>query len=102
MEKPKQRKQNKEHKGSKADTSIENSPPEKVKASTPKRQASTASAVFQGLFISVLFFFLASYLITDTWLWGYNGKYVNWRHWIPVFVIVCIWQIRRQLLSWED
>ena len=32
----------------------------------------------------VAFFFLSSYVITDTWLWGYEGKWSNINHWIPV------------------
>ncbi|KAI1315015.1 hypothetical protein EDD11_001400 [Mortierella claussenii] len=56
----------------------------KRKASSgQKNQGSLKQSVVQGLLLSVLFFFLSSYLITDTWLWGYSGKYSNWRHWVP-------------------
>ncbi|KAF9400626.1 hypothetical protein BGZ94_005414 [Podila epigama] len=40
-------------------------------------------ALLQTVLLSVVFFFLSSYLVTDTWLWGYKGKYSNWRRWIP-------------------
>ncbi|KAF9113669.1 hypothetical protein BGX27_001086 [Mortierella sp. AM989] len=52
-------------------------------ASKKQNQSSLKQSIIQGVFISILFFFLSSYLITDTWLWGYNGKYVNWYHWFP-------------------
>jgi len=57
------------------------------KADAVKKTTSSSSAfssVMQGLLLSVVFFFLASYLITDTWFWGYNGKYLNYNHWVPV------------------
>lgn len=41
-------------------------------------------ALTQTILLGIIFFFLSSYLVTDTWLWGYNGKYANWRRWIPV------------------
>ncbi|KAG0240970.1 hypothetical protein BGX31_001552 [Mortierella sp. GBA43] len=74
MEKPKQRRQPKEQGASKADTGG-NSSSDKVKTPISKQHGDTTSAVLYGLVVSVLFFFLASYVITDTWLWGYNGKY---------------------------
>ncbi|KAI9236655.1 hypothetical protein MVEG_04308 [Podila verticillata NRRL 6337] len=40
-------------------------------------------ALAQTVLLGIIFFFLSSYLVTDTWLWGYNGKYANWRRWIP-------------------
>ncbi|KAG0350615.1 hypothetical protein BGZ54_003717, partial [Gamsiella multidivaricata] len=55
-------------------------------AASPRHGAAAKTkktSVLQGILLSILFFFLASYLVTDTWLWGYNGKYVNWRHWVP-------------------
>ncbi|KAF9923976.1 hypothetical protein BGZ65_008586 [Modicella reniformis] len=82
MEKPKQRKQSKEnrpHSGGGDEASSSG----KVKGSSAKQPAPKKHSVLQGLLVSVLFFFLSSYLITDTWLWGYKGKYVNWRHWVP-------------------
>ena len=42
------------------------------------------AAILPGLAVGAVFFFLASYLITDTWFWGYNGKYLNYNHWVPV------------------
>jgi predicted heme/steroid binding protein len=37
----------------------------------------------QGFFISIIMFFLASYFITETWTWGYQNQYTNWRNYIP-------------------
>ncbi|KAF9142815.1 hypothetical protein BG015_000662 [Linnemannia schmuckeri] len=54
----------------------------KSKTST-KASSSWKQSVLQGLCLSVVFFFLASYIITDTWLWGYKGKYTNLRYWFP-------------------
>ncbi|KAG0371823.1 hypothetical protein BGX24_001121 [Mortierella sp. AD032] len=53
-----------------------------------KKATSTLASVLQGLALSVLFVFLASYLITDSWFWGYKGKYINRRHWFPPKEIV--------------
>jgi hypothetical protein len=80
MEKPKQRKQ---HKATEPRTGNQSPSSGKVKAPT-KHQTPKSLAVLQGLLVCVAFFFLSSYLITDTWLWGYNGKYVNRHHWFPV------------------
>ncbi|KAF9179649.1 hypothetical protein BGZ51_006765 [Haplosporangium sp. Z 767] len=52
-------------------------------ASSKGSQPSKKQSILQGILLSIVFFFLSSYLITDTWLWGYNGKYANWRRWIP-------------------
>ncbi|KAG0050542.1 hypothetical protein BGZ83_004665 [Gryganskiella cystojenkinii] len=52
-------------------------------SATKKSTTSVFAAVFQGLLFLTVFNFLASYLITDTWFWGYNGKYLNHHHWIP-------------------
>lgn len=53
---------------------------------TTSSSSSWKQSVFQGLALSVVFFFLASYLITDTWLWGYKGKYTNMHYWFPVWI----------------
>ncbi|ORY24499.1 hypothetical protein LY90DRAFT_115535 [Neocallimastix californiae] len=42
------------------------------------------SALFKMLFHGVLFYFSASYLITNTFTWG--KKFPNWRRYIPVFI----------------
>lgn len=47
-------------------------------------QKSIAILVMQGFFISIIMFFLASYFITETWTWGYQNQYTNWRNYIPV------------------
>lgn len=54
------------------------------KSKTAANTSSWKQSVLQGFCLSVVFFFLASYLVTDTWLWGYKGKYTNLRHWFPV------------------
>ncbi|CAH1766279.1 10841_t:CDS:2 [Entrophospora sp. SA101] len=46
-------------------------------------QKSIAIFVMQGFFISIIMFFLASYFITETWTWGYQNQYTNWRNYIP-------------------
>ncbi|KAG0197806.1 hypothetical protein BGX28_008699 [Mortierella sp. GBA30] len=51
--------------------------------SSKEAQPTWRQAILQGFLLSILFFFLSSYLITDTWVWGYNGKYLNWRRYIP-------------------
>ncbi|KAF9317721.1 hypothetical protein BG003_000400 [Podila horticola] len=48
-----------------------------------KETRSGKGALAQTVLLSIVFFFLSSYLVTDTWLWGYSGKYSNWRRWIP-------------------
>ncbi|KAF9326544.1 hypothetical protein BG006_010038 [Podila minutissima] len=48
-----------------------------------KEQYSGKGALVQTVLLGIVFFFLSSYLVTDTWLWGYSGKYSNWRRWIP-------------------
>lgn len=39
---------------------------------------------FNILTWGIVLFFVSSYLITDTWTWGYRGKWVNVHTWIPV------------------
>lgn len=41
---------------------------------------------FNVLSWAIVLFFVSSYLITDTWTWGYRGKWVNVNTWIPVRV----------------
>jgi hypothetical protein len=40
--------------------------------------------ILKGILTLIILNFAASYFITETWLWGYEGKYSNWRNWIPV------------------
>jgi len=35
------------------------------------------------LLLTAVFSLLSSKLMTDTWTWGYQGKWTNWRQWIP-------------------
>ncbi|KAK9760808.1 hypothetical protein K7432_014785 [Basidiobolus ranarum] len=39
--------------------------------------------IFSGFFVILAIFFVASYIITDTFTWGFQNKYTNWRNWIP-------------------
>ncbi|RHZ74123.1 hypothetical protein Glove_227g169 [Diversispora epigaea] len=48
-----------------------------------KKSTSLISVLFQGTIVLIVVFFLSSYLLTDTWTWGYKNKYTNWRNWIP-------------------
>ncbi|KAG0225848.1 hypothetical protein BGW42_004074 [Actinomortierella wolfii] len=55
----------------------------KGKANNKGKQKLGKSAVAQIIVLPIVFFFLMSYLVTDSWLWGYQGKYSNWRRWLP-------------------
>src|SRR5437764_1027735 len=52
-----------------------------------KNKKSSFNVIFiiQTFLISITMFFLASYFITETWTWGYQNQYTNWRNYIPVF-----------------
>ncbi|OZJ05782.1 hypothetical protein BZG36_01292 [Bifiguratus adelaidae] len=39
--------------------------------------------VLVGLLIAIAWCLATSYVITETWTWGYRGKYTNWRRYIP-------------------
>ncbi|CAO3680754.1 unnamed protein product [Rhizopus stolonifer] len=48
--------------------------------------AKKSSLLNQGLIVfswSILFFFLGSYLITESWTWGYRGKWTNIKTYLP-------------------
>jgi len=62
----------------KSDDEVSSSP-----ARTKRHEEESSISVLRILAIAVLFSFLASYLITNTWTWGYQGKWTNWRRWIP-------------------
>ncbi|ORX91782.1 cytochrome b5 [Basidiobolus meristosporus CBS 931.73] len=36
-----------------------------------------------AILISIAIFFVASYIVTETFTWGVQNKYTNWRNWIP-------------------
>ncbi|KAL1920447.1 uncharacterized protein VTP21DRAFT_824 [Calcarisporiella thermophila] len=56
----------------------------KIKASSPPRkQKSILKELVQNIILLLVLSLSASYLVTGTWTWGYEGKYTNWRHWIP-------------------
>jgi hypothetical protein len=48
------------------------------------KKSSLLSQGLIGLSWSILLFFLASYLITESWTWGYRGKWTNLNTYIPV------------------
>jgi len=72
---------------------VDEKPPAPVTAASPKDDAepilvrspspSLSTRVFRVLGLLVVMVFLSSYLVTETWTWGYQGKYTNWRNWIP-------------------
>jgi hypothetical protein len=48
------------------------------------KKSSLLSKGLIGLTWALLFFFLGSYLITESWTWGYRGKWTNVNTYIPV------------------
>lgn len=48
------------------------------------KETSLLSQGLIGLSWALLFFFLGSYLITESWTWGYRGKWSNINTYIPV------------------
>lgn len=59
---------------------------EQAKKKTQPQQPKTSllSQGLIGLTWIILFFFLGSYLITESWTWGYRGKWTNINTYIPV------------------
>lgn len=43
-------------------------------------------SILQVILTFIIINFAASFFLTETWFWGYEGKYTNWRHWIPVCI----------------
>jgi predicted heme/steroid binding protein len=43
----------------------------------------TFGQAIRALISLICLFFLSSYIITDTWMWGYEGKWTNPRKWFP-------------------
>lgn len=54
------------------------------KKTTKSSSSSLLSQSLIGLSWALLFFFCGSYLITETWTWGYRGKWTNLNTYIPV------------------
>lgn len=48
-----------------------------------KRKSSLLNQGLIGFSWLLLFFFLGSYLITETWTWGYRGKWTNINTYMP-------------------
>ncbi|CAG8559998.1 9660_t:CDS:2 [Cetraspora pellucida] len=48
-----------------------------------RKSSTILKPILQGIVLFIIAFFLTSYLITETWTWGYQNKYTNWRNWIP-------------------
>jgi hypothetical protein len=56
---------------------------------TEKPVEKKTSLLSQGLIVfswMLLFFFLGSYLITESWTWGYRGKWTNIHTYIPASI----------------
>lgn len=60
--------------------------PEKKQKQQQQQKTSLLSQGLIGLTWIILFFFLGSYLITETWTWGYRGKWTNINTYIPVSI----------------
>jgi hypothetical protein len=43
-------------------------------------------SILQVILTFIIINFASSYFVTETWFWGYEGKYTNWRNWIPVCI----------------
>lgn len=55
------------------------------KDAAPKaKKASLVYLVFQVLAWGAVLALVSSYLVTETWTWGYKGKYTNLKRYIPV------------------
>jgi hypothetical protein len=64
---------------------------EKIKKGEPilpededEKEPSVALGFIKFLAVVFAIFFLSSWFFTGTWLWGYQGKWSNWRSYIPV------------------
>src|SRR5271170_967220 len=57
---------------------------------TTKKEKSASSApqisLLQFFLASLLFQFFLSYVITETWIWGYKGKWTYVQNWKALFV----------------
>ena len=60
--------------------------PGKKQKQQQQQKTSLLSQGLIGLTWIVLFFFLGSYLITESWTWGYRGKWTNINTYIPVSI----------------
>jgi hypothetical protein len=64
-------------------------PPQAIKKpQAQQKQTSLLSQGLIGLAWTLLFFFLGSYLITESWTWGYRGKWTNINTYIPVSIYI--------------
>ncbi|CDH57612.1 cytochrome b5 [Lichtheimia corymbifera JMRC:FSU:9682] len=65
-------------KGNTTDTKSEpTNTAEPTKPSPKSSQQSVISSLFAAVFWAIVLFFGASYLITESWTWGYRGKWTN-------------------------
>jgi len=66
--------------------------PTSVRSQSTKAKSKKAGigllSILGGLMFSVIIFFAASFLITESWTWGYKSKYTNFRTYIPPRQIV--------------
>ena len=64
-------------------TSQSNNESKKLKKTS---SSSIFSNILMGLVWTVILFFGASYLITESWTWGYRGKWTNINNYLPVSI----------------
>ncbi|CAG8551704.1 cytochrome b5 [Rhizophagus irregularis] len=74
----------------KKDTSnlSENYVPSKTSKEYDQKKSSSSGgliclSILQVILTFLIINFAASFFLTETWFWGYEGKYTNWRNWIP-------------------
>ncbi|KAI8575024.1 hypothetical protein K450DRAFT_263724 [Umbelopsis ramanniana AG] len=58
-------------------------PTERSVSSEPPKSGGLFMLAFNILTWGIVLFFVSSFLITDSWTWGYRGKWVNVNTWIP-------------------
>ncbi|PVU87884.1 hypothetical protein BB559_005844 [Furculomyces boomerangus] len=74
------------HKQSPRDSPAHKLPPEKqaTPIGSPKNSPRfVLNFVFKTIFSLILFNLAISYLLTESFFWGYQSKYTNWRNYIP-------------------
>ncbi|CAI2175462.1 19482_t:CDS:2 [Funneliformis geosporum] len=54
-----------------------------LKKESSQSNDSIGLIILKGILTLIIINFAASYFLTETWIWGYEGKYSNWRNWIP-------------------
>ncbi len=75
-----------------------------IKQETKPVQAKKSNLLNQGLMAftwALLFFFCGSFLITETWTWGYRGKWTNINTYIPVNYIFSFYSNYKNSLTFS-